>query len=74
LPAAVGMIDAQARVLETNPANQALWGEDALRPGDIVQPQKWQGRWPDTGILFAPDEWAITRAFTRGETTIQQEV
>ncbi len=74
LPAAVGMIDAQARVLETNPANQAIWGEDALRPGDIVQPQKWRGRWPDTGILLAPDEWAITRAFTRGETTIQQEV
>ena len=74
LPAAVGMLDAQARVLETNPANQVLWGEDAPRPGDIAQPQKWQGRWPDTGKPLAQDEWAITRALTRGETTINQEV
>jgi PAS domain S-box-containing protein len=74
LPAAVGMMDAQARVLETNPASKALWGEDAPSPGEIAQLQKWQGRWPDTGKLLAPEEWAITRAFTRGETTIQQEV
>jgi PAS domain S-box-containing protein len=74
LPAAVGMMDAEARILETNPANQVLWGEDAPRPGEIAQVQTWRGWWPDTGKPLAPEEWAITRALTRGETTINQEV
>lgn len=74
LPAAVGMMDAEARILETNPASQALWGEDAPRPGEIAQVQTWRGWWPDTGKPLAPEEWAITRAFTRGETIINQEV
>jgi PAS domain S-box-containing protein len=74
LPAAVGMMDAEARILETNPANLALWGENAPRPGERAQVQRWRGWWPDTGKPLAPEEWAITRALSRGETTINQEV
>ncbi|HEY7124506.1 MAG TPA: PAS domain S-box protein [Ktedonobacterales bacterium] len=74
LPAAVGMLDAQSRLLEMNPANKALWGEDAPHPGEVVQTHTWRGWWPDTGKPLSPDEWAITRALTRGETTINQEV
>lgn len=74
LPAAVGMMDAQARVLETNPASKALWGEGTPQRGERAEVQKWRGWWPDTRQPLAPDEWAITRALTRGESTINQEV
>ncbi|HEY7347001.1 MAG TPA: PAS domain S-box protein [Ktedonobacterales bacterium] len=74
LPAAVGMMDTQGRMVETNLANKTLWGGNAPRPGEMAQVQKWRGRWPDTGKPLAPEEWAITRAFIKGETTINQEV
>ena len=74
LPVAVGMMDTQARVLENNPANKALWGEDAPVSGEIPQVQTWHGWWPDTGKPLAPEEWATMRALTSGETIINQEV
>jgi PAS domain S-box-containing protein len=74
LPAAVGMMDARGRVLENNPATRALWGEDAPRAGEMAQPQTWHGWWPDTGKPLAQDDWAITRALTRGVITVNQEV
>src|SRR5260221_7652548 len=74
LPAAVGMMDAQARVLENNPANTALWGEGVPGPGEMPQFQMWHGWWPDTGKPLALEEWAVMRALISGETIINQEV
>ncbi len=74
LPAAVGMMDAQGRVVETNRANQALWGDDAPRPGETAQFESWRGWWPDTGKPIALGDWAIIRALTKGEAVINQEV
>ena len=74
LPVAVGMLDAQARVVETNLANQALWGEGASRPGEVAAAQIWEGWWPETGQPVAPDEWAIMRALLSGETILNQEI
>ncbi len=74
LPAAVGMLDAQAQMIETNPANQALWGEGVSSPDKLARFQTWEGWWPDTGKLLAPEEWAIMRALTSGETILNQEV
>jgi PAS domain S-box-containing protein len=74
LPAAVGMMDTKARILENNPANKTLWGEEAPEPGEIAQVQTWRGWWPGTGRPLAPEEWAIMRALARGETILNQEV
>ncbi|HEU5369854.1 MAG TPA: PAS domain S-box protein, partial [Ktedonobacterales bacterium] len=74
LPAAVGMLDVQARVLETNPASKVLWGEGAPDRGEMAQVQTWRGWSGDTGKPLDPEEWAITRALTKGKTTINQEV
>ena len=68
------MMDAQARVVENNPANKVLWGAACLSPARLPPFQLWRGWWPETGKPLALEEWAIMRALTSGETITNQEV
>jgi PAS domain S-box-containing protein len=75
LPVPVALVDAQERVLESNPACQRLFlGEAAPRPREIADFEKANAWWPATGQRVSPRTFAIARAALTGERVTNEEV
>jgi PAS domain S-box-containing protein len=67
LPVGVQVMDLKGDIFITNPAAERIWGK-IVGPGE----QRYatvKGRWHDSGQLIGHDEWASTRAISRGEVS-----
>jgi PAS domain S-box-containing protein len=72
LPVTVFLADAEGRVVETNPAARALWGETPLVGPDEYA--RYKGWWPRSGERIAADDWALARVLRTGEAVLDEEV
>jgi hypothetical protein len=72
LPVGVWVMDHTGRITHGNPAGRRIWGGARyIGPAHFGEYKGW---WADTGQRIAPDEWAASRAITRGETSIDEVV
>jgi PAS fold len=72
LPVGVWIMDHTGRITHGNPAGRRIWGGARyIGPAHFGEYKGW---WADTGQRIAPDEWAASRAITRGETSIDEIV
>jgi PAS domain-containing protein len=72
LPVGVWIMDHTGRITHGNPAGRRIWG--GARYVGPAQFGEYKGWWADTGQRIAADEWAASRAITRGETSIDEVV
>lgn len=68
LPVGVIIVDASGRVMSDNRATRELWGVPP-ETGSLDGYGEWVAWWPETGERIKPEEWAMSRALLRGETT-----
>jgi signal transduction histidine kinase len=67
LPVGVWIADREGRITVANAAAQRIWqGTRYVGPEQFSQDKAW---WVESGKPIAPEEWAITRAVRRGETS-----
>jgi hypothetical protein len=65
-------MDHTGRITHGNPAGRRIWGGARyIGPAHFGEYKGW---WVDTGQRIAPEEWAASRAITRGETSIDEMV
>jgi PAS domain S-box-containing protein len=67
LPVGVWIADRNGRIVDHNPAAERIWS--GARHVDIPEYDQYQGWSLATGQRLAPEDWALARAVTRGETT-----
>ncbi len=72
LPVGVWITDEAGRISLSNPAAQAIWR--GARYVDLEGYGEYKGWWADTGKPIAPEEWALARALTHGEVSINEVV
>ncbi len=72
LPVGVWIADESGQIVTGNPASRAIWGGARFVPWERFE--QYEGRWAATGKRIAADEWALTRAIRRGETSLDEEV
>ena len=72
LPVGVFLSDEKGNISQTNPAAEKIWGGARHVPLDRCD--EYPGWWRNTGKRIQADEWAFARAFTRGETSINEEI
>ena len=72
LPIGIWIADQRGRIIQGNPAGQQIWGD----AGKIGMPLNGncKGWWLETGNRVEPGQWAGARAFTGGETSLEEEV
>jgi PAS domain S-box-containing protein len=67
LPVGVWIADGSGRIVSNNPAGERIWA--GARYVGVPQFGEYKGWWVDTGKPIAPEEWALARALTKGETS-----
>jgi PAS domain S-box-containing protein len=67
LPVGIWMADASGRIVANNPAAKRIW--NGARYVELGEYGEYQGWWVATGEPIAPQEWALARAVTKGETS-----
>jgi PAS domain S-box-containing protein len=72
LPIGVWITDKEGRIILGNPAGQEIWA--GAKYVGIEKYGEYKGWWADTGKPIRADEWAVARAVTKGETSINEEV
>ncbi len=68
LPVGVWITDEKGQILSGNPAGKRIWGGE-LRVGRKDYGM-YHAQWADTGRPLTPEEWGVSRALTRGETSL----
>ncbi|QRN95340.1 PAS domain S-box protein [Archangium violaceum] len=68
LPVGVWIADQTGRIVRTNPAGQLIWA--GARYVGVSEFGEYKAWWADTGKPIAPEEWALARALTKGETSL----
>jgi PAS domain S-box-containing protein len=74
LPVGVFIADQQGRLMEANPASQAIWGQAPLIDSPRHYSEHYKAWWPTTGERVESDQWAVARALERGEVSIGEEL
>ena len=72
LPAGVWVVNQQGQIELANAASKEIWGgtpETALSP--VGKDKAW---WTETGQPVPPEEWGVTRALERGESSSHEEL
>ena len=72
LPVGVWLTDQSGTIIYGNPAGQQIW--TGARYVGIEQFGEYKGWWVESGQLIEPEEWAIARAITKGETSLNEEI
>lgn len=67
LPVGVWIADKAGHITLGNPAGHQLW--QGIRNVGPDQFSQYRGWWVETGRPIAPNEWALARAISRGETS-----
>jgi serine phosphatase RsbU (regulator of sigma subunit) len=72
LPVGVWITDGQGRIINGNPAGHRIWsGARYVAPDEYGEYKGW---WAETQQPIAADEWALARAISRGETSINEVI
>ncbi|HEX6318646.1 MAG TPA: PAS domain S-box protein [Burkholderiales bacterium] len=67
LPVGVWIADREGRITLSNPAGDRIWrGTRLVGPEQYAEYKGW---WVDSGKPIGPDEWGLSRAVRRGETS-----
>ncbi len=67
LPVGLWIADREGKITLTNPAGQHIWqGTRHVGPEQYGQYTAW---WVETGKPVAPEEWGLSRAVRKGETS-----
>ncbi len=72
LPVGVWISDSTGNIIMGNPAAKRIWGGERY-----VGPERYgefKGWWADSGKRIRPDEWALARAVTKGETSLDEVI
>jgi PAS domain S-box-containing protein len=72
LPIGVWITDNKGRIVLGNPAGREIWA--GARHLGIEQYGEYKGWWVDNGRRIRPEEWAVARAVSKGETSLNEEV
>jgi PAS domain S-box-containing protein len=67
MPIGVIVADRSGAIQQLNQEARQIWGAGTASLGDC---KDYSGWWPNTGRPIQRDEWAITRAIDKGETTL----
>ncbi|MDH5512040.1 MAG: EAL domain-containing protein, partial [Gammaproteobacteria bacterium] len=70
LPVGVWITDRAGTIISANPAGRAIWA--GARYVGVEQYGEHKGWWADTGKPIATEEWALARAISRGETSVNE--
>ncbi len=73
MPVGVYIVDAQGRLLESNPVAEAIWGGPLPRVG-LEGYGVYEGYWPGSGRRLEPQEWALARTLRDGQPVVNEEV
>ena len=60
------------KIIYGNPAGQSIW--TGARYVGIEDPNEYKGWWLSTGKPIEPDDWAVARAISKGETSLNEEI
>jgi diguanylate cyclase (GGDEF)-like protein/PAS domain S-box-containing protein len=72
LPVGVWISDSKGNIIMGNPAGKRIWGgEKYVGP---EQYNEFKGWWADSGKRIRPEEWALARAVTKGETSLDEVI
>lgn len=74
LPVGVCIVDARGRMLQRNAAFDGIWGEEAPMVGAISEYRRYKGWWTGSGQRLASEDWALARALTREEVSVDEEI
>jgi PAS domain S-box-containing protein len=67
LPVGLWITDREGRITLANPAGRRIWqGAPLVAPEQYGQYRGW---WVESGKPIAPEEWGLSRAIRRGETS-----
>jgi two-component system cell cycle sensor histidine kinase/response regulator CckA len=72
LPVGVWVTDGTGIIVSCNKAGRSIW--QGARYVGVDQYGEYKGWWPATGKRIQADEWALARAITRGETSLEEEI
>ncbi|MFH7027731.1 MAG: PAS domain S-box protein [Heteroscytonema crispum UTEX LB 1556] len=72
LPLGVWITDKNGQLLLGNPAGQQIWA--GIRYVGVGQHHEYKGWWADTLQPIEPSQWAVVRAITRGETSLNEVI
>jgi PAS domain S-box-containing protein len=73
MPVGVFVVDAQGRLVESNPVAEAIWG-GSLPRGGLESYGVYEGYWPGGGRRLEPHEWALARTLRDGQPVVNEEV
>ncbi len=73
MPVGVYIVDAQGRLLESNPVAESIWGGPLPRVG-LEGYGLYEGYWPGSGRRLEPHEWALARTLRDGQPVVNEEV
>jgi len=72
LPVGVWFADETGRILYGNEAGRRIWGGARyVEPSEFHVYRAW---WADTGTPLAPEDWAVSRAVQKGETSLNEVI
>lgn len=74
LPVGVFVADAEGRVVLKNSEAYRIWGGIPPVVGSFEEPVEYEGWLAATGEALGPQDWALARAVSRGETTRSEVV
>ncbi len=72
LPVGLWIADHTGRISRTNPEGLRIWA--GARYVGVSEFGEYKGWWADTGKLIEPEDWAVARALTKGETSIGEVI
>ena len=72
LPVGVWIADRTGRIVRGNPAGIRIWG--GARYVGTSEFGEYKGWWADTGKPITAEEWALSRALNKGETSIGEVI
>jgi PAS domain S-box-containing protein len=72
LPVGVWIADKNGFITYGNPAGHRIWA--GYRYVGVEQFGEYKGWWLDTGKRIEPEEWGVTRAIRKGETSLNEEI
>jgi two-component system sensor histidine kinase VicK len=72
LPIGVWVTDCQGQLIQGNPAGTEIWA--GARYVGVEPEQEHREWWAESGLPVIPEEWALFRAITHGETSINEVI
>lgn len=72
MPVGIWLLDQQGNVSHTNPAAVALW--NGTQYAGVKEFDGYRGWWVDSGEPIQKEQWSGTRAITKGESSLNEEI